>query len=80
MVDAYLIPGFVGTIGISAKLDDGSFSNEFDIDDYICHQFEGYADVVINFPEGTELYEIVNHDLSTVTAALRDDKINTVLS
>ena len=80
MVDAYLIPGFVGTIGISAKLDDGSFSNEFDLDDYISHQFDGYADVVINFPEGTELYEIKNHDLSSVTAALRDDKINTVLS
>jgi predicted adenine nucleotide alpha hydrolase (AANH) superfamily ATPase len=80
MVDAYLIPGFVGTIGISAKLDDGSYSNEFDLDDYICHQFDGYADVVINFPEGTELYEIKNHDLSTVTAALRDDKIAAVLS
>jgi hypothetical protein len=80
MVDAYLIPGFVGTIGISAKLDDGSFSDEFDIDDYICHQFDGYADVVINFPEGTELYEIKNHDLSTVTAVLRDDKITAVLS
>jgi hypothetical protein len=80
MIDAYLIPGFVGTIGISAKLDDGSFSNEFDLDDYISHQFEGYADVVINFPEGTELYEIKNHDLSTVTAVLRDDKINAVLS
>jgi predicted small metal-binding protein len=80
MVDAYLIPGFVGTIGISAKLDDGSFSNEFDLDDYICHQFDGYADVVINFPEGTELYKIKNHDLSTVTAALRDDKITSVLS
>ena len=80
MVDAYLIPGFVGTIGISAKLDDDSFSNEFDIDDYISHQFDGYADVVINFPEGTELYEIKNHDLSTVTAVLRDDKITAVLS
>ena len=80
MVDAYLIPGFVGTIGISAKLDDGSYSNEFDLDDYICHQFDGYADVVINFPEGTELYQIKNHDLSTVTAALRDDKISAVLS
>jgi hypothetical protein len=80
MVDAYLIPGFVGTIGISAKLDDGSFSNEFDLDDYICHQFDGYADVVINFPEGTELYQIKNHDLSTVTAVLRDDKITAVLS
>lgn len=80
MVDAYLIPGFVGTIGISAKLDDGSFSNEFDLYDYICHQFDGDTDVVINFPEGTELYEIKNHDLSTVTAALRDDKITAVLS
>lgn len=80
MIDAYLIPGFVGTIGISAKLDDGSFSNEFDLDDYISHQFDGYADVVINFPEGTELYEIKNHDLSTVTAVLRDDKITSVLS
>ena len=80
MVDAYLIPGFVGTIGISAKLDDGSYSNEFDLNDYICHQFEDYADVIINFPEGTELYEIKNHDLSTVTAALRDNKIATVLA
>jgi hypothetical protein len=80
MIDAYLIPGFVGTIGISARLDDGSYSNEFDLDDYICHQFDDYADVVINFPEGTELYEIKNHDLSTVTAALRDDKITAVLS
>jgi len=80
IVDAYIIPGFVGTIGIAARLDDGSYSNEFDLDDYICHQFDGYADVVINFPEGTELYEIKNHDLSTVTAALRDDKIAAVLS
>lgn len=80
IVDAYIIPGFVGTIGIAARLDDDSYSDEFDLDDYISHQFEGYADVVINFPEGTELYEIINHDLSTVTAALRDDKITSVLS
>jgi hypothetical protein len=80
MIDAYLIPGFLGTIGISARLDDGTYSNEFDLDDYISHQFDGYADVVINFPEGTELYQIKNHDLSTVTAALRDDKITAVLS
>lgn len=80
IVDAYIIPGFVGTVGISARLDDGTYSNEFDLDDYIQHQFDSYADVVINFPEGTELYEIKNHDLSTVTAALRDDKITSVLS
>ena len=80
IVDAYIIPGFVGTIGISARLDDGSFSDEFDLDDYICHQFDSYADVVINFPEGTEVYEIKNHDLSSVTAVLRDDKITAVLS
>ena len=81
ITDAYIIPGFVGVIGISAKLDDGSFSTDFDLDDYIQHQFDdSYADVIINFPEGTELYQIKNHDLSTVTAALRDDKIAAVLS
>jgi uncharacterized protein YehS (DUF1456 family) len=81
ITDAYIIPGFVGTIGISAKLDDGSFSTDFDLDDYIQHQFDdSYADVIINFPEGTELYQIKDHDLSTVTAVLRDDKIAAVLS
>lgn len=81
ITDAFIIPGFVGTIGITARLDDGSYSTDFDMEDYIQHQFDdSYADVVINFPEGTELYEIKNHDLSTVTAALRDDKITAVLS
>ena len=81
IVDAYIIPGFVGTVGISARLDDGTYSNEFDLDDYIQHQFDdNYAEVIVNFPEGTELYQIKNHDLSTVTAVLRDDKITSVLS
>jgi hypothetical protein len=81
ITDAFIIPGFVGTIGITARLDDGSYSTDFDMEDYIQHQFDdSYADVVINFPEGTELYKIKNHDLSTVTAALRDDKITAVLS
>ena len=81
ITDAYIIPGFVGTIGISAKLDDGSFTTDFDMEDYIQHQFDdSYADVIINFPEGTELYQIKDHDLSTVTAVLRDDKITAVLS
>lgn len=80
IVDAYIIPGFVGTIGISAKLDDGSFSTDFDTEDYIQHQFDdSYAEVIINFPDGTELYQIKDHDLSTVTAVLRDDKITAVL-
>ena len=81
ITDAYIIPGFVGVIGISAKLDDGSFSTDFDMGDYIQHQFDdSYAEVIINFPEGTELYQIKDHDLSTVTAVLRDDKIAAVLS
>lgn len=81
ITDAYIIPGFVGTIGISAKLDDGSFSTDFDMEDYIQHQFDdSYAEVIINFPEGTELYQIKDHDLSTVTDVLRDDKIKTVLA
>jgi hypothetical protein len=77
--DAYIITGFTGTIGISAKLEDDSYSTDFDLDDYICHQFDGYVDVIINLPEGTELHKIEDHDLSKVTSLLRDDKINTIL-
>ena len=80
ITDAFIIPGFVGTIGISAKLDDGSYSTDFEMEDYICHQFEDYADVIINLPEGTEFYQIKDHDLSSVTAVLRDDKIAAVLA
>lgn len=81
ITDAFIIPGFVGTIGISAKLDDGSYSTDFDMDDYIQHQFDdSYADVIINLPEGTEFYQIKDHDLSSVTAVLRDDKIAAVLA
>ena len=51
------------------------------MDDYIQHQFDdSYADVIINLPEGTEFYQIKDHDLSSVTAVLRDDKITAVLS
>ena len=81
ITDAYIIPGFIGTIGISAKLDDGSYTNDFDLDDYIQHQFDdSYAEVIINLPEGTEFHKIKDHDLSSVTAVLRDDKISAVLA
>ena len=81
ITDAFIIPGFVGTIGITAKLDDGSFNTDFDLGDYIQHQFDdSYADVIINLPEGTDFYQIKDHDLSTVTAVLRDDKISAVLA
>ena len=55
--EAYIIPVFTGTIGISAKLEDDSYSTDFDLDDYIC-QFDGYADVIINLPEGTEFIKL----------------------
>ena len=81
ITDAFIIPGFVGTIGISAKLEDDSYSTDFDTEDYIQHQFDdSYAEVVINFPEGTDFYQIKDHDLSSVTAVLRDDKIASVLA
>lgn len=81
ITDAFIIPGFVGTIGISAKLEDDSYSTDFNTEDYIQHQFDdSYAEVVINFPEGTDFYQIKDHDLSSVTAVLRDDKIASVLA
>ena len=83
ITDAFIIPGFVGTIGISAKLEDGSYSTDFDLEDYIQHQLnddDSYAEVIINFPVGTELFKIKDHDLNSVTAVLRDDKIASVLA
>lgn len=81
IVDAFIVPGFIGTIGISARLDDGSYTTDFDMNDYIQHQFDNsYANVIINLPEGTDFYRIKNHDLSSVISVLRDDRIASVLA
>lgn len=78
-VDPVLVPGFVGSIGIGAKLDDGSFTTDFDENDYIHQHYDGYPDVFINFPEGTGIFNIEGHDLNSVKIHLRDTKINKII-
>lgn len=57
--DAFLIPNFIGDIEIGVKLSDGSYDTNFDIDDYICHQYDDiYVEgICINLPKDTEIIE-----------------------
>jgi hypothetical protein len=82
LVGGFVIPGFTGVIGVSANVEDEatgnwSISNNFKLNDYIQHQFD-YAEVIINLPLGTSVYNL-NDDLSIPVAALRDLKISTII-
>ena len=77
IVDGYVISGFVGKIEIGAKLEDGSFTTDFDITDYIQHQFD-YCDVILNITGNPQIFKL-NEDLSLPTAILRDIKIDKII-
>jgi hypothetical protein len=57
-IDAFLLPNFKGTIGITAEVE-GQFTDDFDLSDYIQHQ-DGLDEcmVYLTFPEGTQISEI----------------------
>lgn len=76
---AVLVSGYQGDIKVGAKLEDGTFTNEFDFSDYIHHQLEDCVDVFISFPEGTSVHEITDHNLSKVLPYIRDQKINSII-
>ncbi len=78
IVDGYVISGFVGKIEIGAKLEDGSFTTDFDITDYIQHQFEDYCEVIVNITGNPQIFKL-NEDLSLPTAILRDIKIDKII-
>jgi hypothetical protein len=65
-VDAVLVSGYQGDIMVGAQLEDGTFSTDFNFDDYIHHQLDDYADVFINFPSGTQINPIKKHDLNSL--------------
>ena len=65
-VDAVLVSGYQGDIMVGAQLEDGTFSTDFSFDDYIHHQLDDYADVFINFPSGTQINPIKEHDLNSL--------------
>lgn len=39
-VGSFLLPNFKGTIGVTAVSEEGEFTTDFDISDYIQHQLE----------------------------------------
>ena len=78
IVEGIIITGFVGKIEIGAKLDDGSISTDFDVTDYIQHQFDDYCDVIVNITGNPQIFKL-NEDLSLPTAILRDIKIDKII-
>ena len=74
---SFLIPDFKGTIGVTAKTSNNEFTNDFDIDDYICHQVDNCYDVYLTLPEGTTIIEMENHEIPL--SILRDIKIDNII-
>jgi len=78
--DAVLVSGYQGDIRVGAKLEDGTFSTDFNFNDYIQHQIDDCESVFINFPSGTQINKIKDHDLNSVISYLRDTKIDKIIN
>ena len=78
VIDCLFVPNFKGTIGVVAKTEDGEFSTDFDLSDYICHQFEDYVEVGLVFPEGTTILQMKDGQIPL--DVVRDMKIDTILN
>ena len=74
IVEAVLIPNFVGTIGIAAVDSKNQYHTNIDLDNYIQDQFRNCS-VVINIPNGFDIIKL-NSDLSIPKSAIRDIKID----
>ena len=72
------LPGFTGNIEVGAKLDNGTFTTEFDTDNYIVHQFENdYPEVFIGLPTDTEMCDMPGCKLPLMV--MRDKKIDKII-
>ena len=76
-VDSFLLPNFKGTIGVTAVNEDGEFTTDFDLSDYIHHQLDD-VDVFLTLPEGTEIMKMDDYHQVPI-ATLRDIKINNII-
>jgi len=76
--EAVLIPDFKGTVSVGIKLDRG-YATDFDPSgEDLMHQCDEYGQVFLDFPEGTEMVFIEDHDLSKLKGFLRDKKIKSL--
>ena len=76
-VDSFILPNFKGTIGVTAMNEDGEFTTDFDLSDYIQHQIED-AEVFLTLPEGTQIVKMDDYHKVPVDV-LRDIKINKII-
>jgi len=80
--DSFIIPNFVGDIEVGVKLSDDTYSTDFNFSDYILHQNcfndDDVEDIFMNFPEGTEIIDMENHQFPT--QVIRDLKLDKILN
>ena len=75
-IGAVLLQNFSGEIRISVD-NEGKIESNFDLNDYICHQFDEHVDVILDLPKGTIATEINEENLVSL---LRDGKIDNILN
>ena len=74
--DAILIPGFSGDIEVGVEFRDGTYAEDFNLGDYLQHQFDGYPDIFIKLPEGSRYEKITDENFMTV---IRERKLGDLL-
>ena len=80
LIGGVVLPNFVGKIEVTAFQDFNGkfkFSNQFDFNDFIQHQFDE-AEVGIMIPEGTLVVDL-NEDCSLPVQIIRDIKIDSIV-
>jgi len=75
--ESFLLPDFKGTIGVTAKNQDGKFTTDFDLNEYLQY-LDGISGVFLTLPEGTEIINMVDHEIPA--DVLRDIKIKNIIS
>lgn len=78
VIGGVVLPNFTGSIRVGAVLGNDDISSNFDINDYIQHQFDDYVDVAVILPKETTVIDL-NDDLSLPLAIIRDQKIDTII-
>jgi hypothetical protein len=74
--ESFLLPDFKGTIGVTAINQDGKFTTDFDLSDYIQYT-KGISEVFLTLPEGTEIISMERHQIPV--DILRDIKIENII-
>ena len=76
-IDSFLLPHFKGTIGLTVMCSDESTA-DFDLSDFIHHQFDDDVEVFLTLPEGTEVIKMDDYHKVPVSA-MRDSRIDKII-